>query len=342
MNFAGEDRYSRQERFYGIGADGQKKLAQAKVLIIGAGALGSACAETMVRSGVGRVTLVDRDYVEWSNLQRQNLYSEQDAAQRIPKAVAAARRLRSVNSSVEVEGIVTDITAEEIGLYTRGVDLILDAADNFEVRMIVNDIAARDGIPWIYGACTGSYGISMTIVPGESACLHCLMDGVPSGGDTCDTAGIIGPAVQMTAAYQTAEALKWLSGNSSALRGTLVSFDLWTNRHSSVETARLKRADCPSCGAKRTYPYLSPGSHSRTTVLCGRDTVQIRPQGPVTLDLEEWERRLSAYGRAERNPFMLSLTLERHRMAIFPDGRVLVHGTGDPAEARSLYHRYFG
>ncbi|WP_328805570.1 ThiF family adenylyltransferase [Paenibacillus apii] len=342
MISAGEDRYSRQERFYGIGIEGQRKLARAKVLIIGAGALGSACAETMVRSGVGKVTLVDRDYVEWSNLQRQNLYSEQDAAERMPKAVAAARRLRSVNSSVKVEGIVADITAEEIGLYTGDVDLILDAADNFEVRMIVNDIAARDGIPWIYGACTGSYGISMTIVPGQSACLHCLLDGLPAGGDTCDTAGNIGPAVQMTAAYQTAEALKWLSGNSGALRGTLVSFDLWANRHSSVDTARLKRADCPSCGDKRTYPYLSPGSHSRTTVLCGRDTVQIRPPSPARLDLEEWERRLSAYGRAERNPYMLSLTLEKHRLAVFPDGRVLVHGTGDPAEARSLYHRYFG
>ncbi|WP_156995834.1 ThiF family adenylyltransferase [Paenibacillus stellifer] len=337
-----ESRYSRQERFYGIGAEGQRRLAEKKVLIVGAGALGSACAETMVRSGVGRVTLVDRDYVEWSNLQRQNLYDEADAAEHMPKAAAAARRLRSVNSAVEVEGIVADITAGDIALYMDGVDLVLDASDNFEVRMILNDITAKMDIPWIYGACTGSYGLSMTIVPGQSACLHCLMDGIPGGTDTCDTAGIIGPAVQMTAAFQTAEALKWLSGRTEALRGTLVSFDLWTNRHSSVRTDKLKRADCPSCGTSRTYPYLSAASHTRTAVLCGRDTVQISPPAPLKLDLEEWGRRLAPYGRVERNPFMLSFTADHRRLAVFPDGRVLVHGTGDPAEARSLYHRYFG
>ncbi|WP_150269136.1 ThiF family adenylyltransferase [Paenibacillus tepidiphilus] len=337
-----KDRYSRQERFYGIGSEGQKKLGLARVLILGAGALGSALAETMVRAGVGHVTLIDRDVVEWSNLQRQNLYSEQDAEDQMPKAAAAARRLRSINSSVVVEGIVADVTVDEIGEYTAGVDLILDGSDNFETRMILNDIAVKRGIPWIYGACAGSRGMSLTVVPGTSACLHCLLEELYAEGDSCDTAGIIQPAVQMTAAYQTAEALKWLAGSRDSLRGAMVSFDLWENRQVSVDTARLKRADCPTCGEQPSFPFLSAANHSRTAVLCGRDTVQIRPPKPRKLDLTEWGQRLAAYGQVNHNPYMLSFTVEKYRMALFPDGRVLVHGTADPGEARSLYHRYFG
>lgn len=337
-----EERYSRQVRFHGIGLEGQARLACSSVLILGAGALGSAIAETLVRAGVGKIRIVDRDYVEWSNLQRQNLYSETDAEQRLPKAVAASQRLRSVNSTVIVEGIVADAAAEEIGEYMRGVDLILDASDNFEIRMIMNDISAKTGIPWIYGACTGSSGISMTVIPGESACLHCLMDELQADGDTCDTVGIIQPAVQMTAAYQTAEALKWLSGERESMRGTLVSFDLWENRHVSVATKQLKRADCPTCGEKPSYPYLSAANLPKTAVLCGRDTVQIRPARTVRLNLELWEELLTVHGEVRRNPYMLSLELEKHRIALFPDGRVLIHGTSDTTEARTLYHRYFG
>jgi len=339
---AGPDRYSRQERFTGIGKDGQSLLARSSLLIVGAGALGSACAETMVRAGVGKVTLVDRDYVEWSNLQRQQLYTEQDAMERLPKAVAAANRLRLINSTVELSGIVADVTVNEINLLVEGMDLIIDATDNFEVRMLINDISQKKGIPWIYGACTGSYGLTMVILPGVTACLHCLLEQLPAGGDTCDTAGIIGPAVQLVAAYQTTEALKLLSGNREAVRGTLLSFDLWTNHHTSINTGRLKRPDCPSCGQHPTYPYLSFASHSRTAVLCGRDTVQIRPAGPMALNLEEWAERLSSHGSVEHNPYMLSFTYQACRLAIFPDGRVLVHGTSDPAWARSLYHRFFG
>ncbi|NUU63674.1 ThiF family adenylyltransferase [Paenibacillus agri] len=342
LTAAEQERYSRQVRFHGIGSEGQDRLARSSVLVLGAGALGSAIAETLVRAGVGRIRIVDRDYVEWSNLQRQNLYSETDAEQRLPKAIAAAQRLRSVNSSVTVEGIVADAAAEEIGEYTVGVDLILDASDNFEIRMIINDISAKAGIPWIYGACTGSSGISMTVLPGESACLHCLIDELHAEGDTCDTVGIIQPAVQMTAAYQTTEALKWLAGQKDSLRGTLVSFDLWENRHVSVATEQLKRADCPSCGEKPVYPFLSATNLSKTAVLCGRDTVQIRPARAVLLNLELWEELLAVHGEVRRNPYMLSLELEKHRIALFPDGRVLIHGTSDTAVARTLYHRYFG
>ncbi|MFC3750014.1 ThiF family adenylyltransferase [Paenibacillus sp. GCM10012306] len=337
-----QERYSRQVRFHGIGAEGQARLAASSVLILGAGALGSAIAETLVRAGVGKIVIVDRDYVEWSNLQRQNLYSEADAEQRLPKAIAAAQRLQSVNSYVTVEGIVADAAADEIVEYARGVDLILDASDNFEVRMIINDISAKTGIPWIYGACTGSSGISMTVVPGESACLHCLIDELHAEGDTCDSVGIIQPAVQMTAAYQTAEALKWLSGQKESLRGTLVSFDLWENRHVSIVTEQLKRTDCPSCGEKPLYPFLSATNLSKTAVLCGRETVQIRPARSSRLNLKLWEEILAVHGEVRRNPYMLSLDLAKHRIALFPDGRVFIHGTSDTAEARTVYHRYFG
>jgi molybdopterin/thiamine biosynthesis adenylyltransferase len=336
------DRYSRQERFYGIGKEGQQRLALAKVLILGAGALGSAIAETMVRAGVGKVIIIDRDYVEWSNLQRQSLYSESDAEHMLPKAVAAARRLQSINSSVTVDGIIADVTVEEIQEYTVGVDLILDASDNFEVRMMLNDISAKERIPWIYGACAGSSGLSMTVVPGESACLHCLLEELDAGSDTCDAVGIIQPAVQMTAAYQTAEALKWLSGSKHTLRGTLVSFDLWDNRHVSIDTKQLRRVDCLTCGEQPTFPFLSGANLSKTAVLCGRDTVQIRPPKATQMDLAQWERRLAVYGQVNRNPYMLSFEAEKHRIALFPDGRVLIHGTKDTSEARSLYHRYFG
>lgn len=336
------DRYSRQERFAGIGKQGQERLARSKLLIVGAGALGSACAETLVRAGTGQVTLVDRDYVEWSNLQRQQLYTEQDARERLPKAIAAANRLRRINSAVQVRGIVADVTVQEIRDLAEGMDLIIDATDNFEVRMLINDLSQQAGIPWIYGACTGSYGLSLVVLPGVTPCLHCLLEQLPAGGDTCDTAGIIAPAVQLVAAYQTAEALKLLTGNREALRGTLLSCDLWTGHHAEVNVSRLKRRDCPSCGQERTYPYLSAASHSRSAVLCGRDTVQIRPARPMTLNLAEWAERLSSLGQVEHNPYMLSFTYQAWRLAIFPDGRVLVHGTSDLVRARTLYHRFFG
>lgn len=336
------DRYSRQQRFAGIGAEGQRQLSQARLLILGAGALGAACAETMVRAGVGSVTIVDRDVVEWSNLQRQNLYAERDAADRLPKAAAAAERLAAVNSSVHVRGIVADVTTREIRTLVRDVDLVLDAADNFEIRMILNDRCQEAGIPWIYGACVGSYGLSFTVLPGVTPCLNCLLDYIPAGGDTCETAGIIAPAVQMTAAYQTAEALKLLSGRRDALRGTLVSFDLWSNHSASVDVSRLKRDDCPSCGTHAERPYLSLLNHPRTAVLCGRNTVQIRPAEPQELELDEWARKLAVHGEVEANPHLLSFRADGCRLVLFADGRVLVHGTDDPARARSLAHRFFG
>ncbi|MFH7820063.1 thiazole biosynthesis adenylyltransferase ThiF [Neobacillus thermocopriae] len=336
-------RYSRQELFSPIGKNGQKKISSSHVLIIGAGALGSGSAEALVRAGIGKLTIVDRDYVEWSNLQRQQLYSEEDAKNRIPKAIAAKNRLNAINSSVEIEALVADASVQELEDWASQVDLFIDATDNFETRMIINDVSQKYGVPWIYGACVGSYGISYTFIPKKTPCLACLLETVPLGGLTCDTAGIIPPAVSMVVSYQMSEALKILVGDLNSLRGKLVSFDLWKNQFSAVNVDSLKKEDCPSCGASRSYPFLSFENQTKTAVLCGRDTVQIRPPQTADRDLEALETILIQQGRVvQRNPFLLSFQVDPYRMVVFKNGRVLIHGTKDVSEAKSLYHRYLG
>jgi len=336
-------RYSRQELFPPIGTAGQELLGSKHALLIGAGALGTGNAEALARAGVGKLTIADRDYVEWSNLQRQQLFGEADAERRMPKAIAAKKRLQAINSDVEIEALIMDVTTGNIEPLIKGVDIIIDATDNFDTRLLINDISQKYHIPWIYGACVGSYGITYTILPGETPCLNCLLGTVPLSGATCDTAGIISPAVQMVVAYQTAEALKLLTGNRQALRGRLTSFDLWTNGHSSIAVEKLKKEHCLSCGSSPTYPYLSASNHTRTAVLCGRDTVQIRPPAPMKRDLEAAAARLSGQGeKVEANGYLVTLHLGVRRLVLFEDGRVLVHGTSDAAEARSLYHRYLG
>jgi molybdopterin/thiamine biosynthesis adenylyltransferase len=338
-----DDRYSRQVRFAPIGQKGQMLLREKQVLIIGAGALGTGSAEILARAGVGRLKVVDRDYVEFSNLQRQLLYTEEDAANRLPKAVALQRRLAEINAETAVDAIVADADGEKLAQLAQGADLILDATDNFETRFVINDIAQKYNLPWIYGACVGSYGVSFMIIPGQTPCLHCLMEELPAGGATCDTAGIIAPAVHMVVAYQTAEALKWLTGNRDAVRRELVSFDLWSNRQTAVRVDALKKPDCPSCGERAVFPYLSRERMTRTDVLCGRDTVQIRPPLPQKRDLVKLSEQLRMTGGVvEANPYLVMFHYGRHRMVFFQDGRVLVHGTSDPAEARSLYHKVLG
>lgn len=336
-------RYSRQELFAPIGTEGQAKLRNKHVLIIGAGALGTGSAEMLVRAGIGKITIADRDYVEWSNLQRQQLYTEEDAKKRTPKAIAAKEHLALINSEVEVRSHIMDVSVEEMERLVENVDLILDASDNFDIRMIINDISQKHRIPWIYSACVGSYGISYTIIPGETPCLNCLLENVPVGGVTCDTVGIISPAVQLVLSFQISEALKILVEDSLQLRNKLVSFDLWKNQHSSVNVDKVKKEDCPSCGPTRYYPYLSFSNQTKTAVLCGRDTVQIRPPQPIDRDLESLEKVLSGQkGKVSRNPYLLSFSIGEHRLVIFKDGRVLVHGTKSISEAKTLYHRYLG
>ncbi|MFC0187511.1 MoeB/ThiF family adenylyltransferase [Fictibacillus aquaticus] len=337
------DRYSRQTLFKPIGTEGQASISSKHVLLIGAGALGTGNAEALVRAGVGKLTIVDRDYVEASNLQRQQLYSERDAAERIPKAAAAKSRLEAVNSDVTINAIIEDVSFLELEELADDVDLIIDATDNFETRLILNDVSQKYKIPWIYGACVGSYGMTFTVVPDVTPCFQCLWKSTPSGGQTCDTAGIISPAVGMVVAYQAAEALKVLVGDYEALRQKLVTFNLWSNMHSEVGVSKLKKNDCPSCGENPVYPFLSKERLMNTSVLCGRDTVQLRPASKIAVDLKQLETKLSQQGMyVQRNPYLLSIFFDDHRMAVFYDGRVLVHGTKDVIEAKKIYHRIFG
>ncbi|MBD1372081.1 ThiF family adenylyltransferase [Hazenella sp. IB182357] len=337
------DRYSRQERFIPIGKKGQAQLAAKRVLIIGAGALGASSAEAMVRAGIGHIILVDRDYVEWSNLQRQQLYTETDAQARIPKAIAAQTRLQSINSEVIVEAHVVDLDVSLLEDIGKEVDVIVDATDNFDTRLKINDFAQKYQIPWIYGACVGSYGISYTILPGLSPCLNCILETVPIGGATCDTAGIISPAVQMVTAHQVTEVLKLLVGDTKSLRRKLVSFDLWENQHAQLDVSKLKKLDCPSCGTNATYPHLSYENQLKTAILCGRDTVQIRPGGRSTFDIDQLKTYFTAqHIPFEENPYLLMVWVDDHRMVIFRDGRALVHGTQDIGLAKKLYHHYIG
>ncbi|MDV6036292.1 thiazole biosynthesis adenylyltransferase ThiF [Bacillus sp. SM-B1] len=337
------NRYSRQELFSPIGEEGQQKIREKHVLIIGAGALGSANAEMFVRAGVGTVTIVDRDYVDWSNLQRQQLYAESDVENNLPKAVAAKKRLEEINSEVRVKALVQDVTAEELEELVTNVNVMIDATDNFETRFIVNDIAQKYSIPWIYGACVGSYGLSYTILPSKTPCLSCLLQSIPLGGATCDTAGIISPAVSLVVSHQVTEALKLLVEDYESLRDGLVSFDVWKNEYSCMNVQKLRKHNCPSCGENALYPYLNKENTSKTAVLCGRNTVQIRPPYKEEMDFERYKELLNdRVNDLNVNPYLLSFSVEEKRLVAFKDGRVLVHGTKDISEAKTIYHRYFG
>lgn len=339
-----ESRYSRQVLFSPFGVEGQSKLGASHVLIVGAGALGSAIAETLVRAGVGWITIADRDYVEWSNLQRQQLYTEHDAKSHLPKAEAARLRLTSINSEVRIDAYVMDVGAEELEELVRDCDLIMDATDNFDTRLMINDISLKLNVPWIYGGCVGSSGMSYTFLPRHTPCLHCLLGTVPLGGDTCDTSGILPQAVQMVATHQSMEAMKLLSGHHEMLRLNLLSFDLWRNESFEMKLDHARKSDCPSCGSQPVYPFLSSVNSMKSEVLCGRDTVQIRPARKMKLDIKLLADRLSRLdeGKTSLNPYMVIFQMSQRRIVFFADGRALIHGTTDLKEAKSLYHRFLG
>ena len=337
------ERYSRQILFSPIGGKGQEKIRKKHILVVGAGALGTANAEMIARAGIGKLTIVDRDYVEWSNLQRQQLYIEDDAQNRIPKAVAAKLHLKKINSEVEVHSFVEDVTSANIEELAEHVDLIIDATDNFETRLLINDVALKHEIPWIYGGVVGSYGLSFTIIPHETPCLHCLLKHIPFDGMTCDTVGVISPAVNMVASHQTTEALKLLVGDEENRRGKLVSFDLWKNQYSSIKMDRLKNNACPTCGTNPVYPYLTAEMETKAAVLCGRDTVQIRPSETKQFSFAQVAERVKPLADAFlENPFLMSFTFGSKRIVLFKDGRALIHGTKDISEAKKIYHRYVG
>jgi len=339
MDDTGMERYSRQMLYRPIGPEGQKRLAGARVLIVGMGALGAVLAQHMARAGVGTLRIVDRDYVERSNLQRQMLYDEDDAAQALPKAIAAARKLGRINSDVRVEPIVADVTAGNAEKLAEGMDLVLDGTDNFATRLLMNDICFKRGLPFVYGGAVSSQGMTGIFVPGATCCFRCMFGGADAGGQTCDTVGVISPIVDIVASFQAVEALKALVGDEAARRPSLLSLEIWQH-----QTFEMKlpgpRADCPTCGLKE-YPSLAGGPESGVSTLCGRETVQF--QGAAALELDEWERRLGRIGRVSRNPFLLRAELpEGERLVLFPDGRVLVQGTEDLSRARTLYDRYIG
>lgn len=333
------ERYSRQMLFPQIGRSGQERLASGRVLIVGMGALGTVLANHLVRAGVGHVRIVDRDYVEASNLQRQMLFDEDDYRAMLPKAEAAARKLRRINSSVHIESYVTDVTPLNIDELAEGVHVIADGTDNFQIRYLMNDYAFKSNIPYVYGGVVSSRGMTAAFVPGRTPCFRCFLPESDGSGETCDTVGVLSPAVDIVASYQSAEVIKILSGNPDALRRSLLTFDIWHNR-----TYELKfpepRENCPTC-SKKEYPALSPDHSEQVLTMCGRDSVQI--QGMRPFDLKEWEQRLGNIGEVSSNPFLLRVNLpEGERLTLFPDGRVFVQGTSDPVRAKTLYARYIG
>jgi molybdopterin/thiamine biosynthesis adenylyltransferase len=333
------EKYSRQILFGPIGAGGQERLLESKAVIIGCGALGSAQAQALVRAGVGTLRIVDRDFVEESNLPRQILSDEADARESLPKAVAAERKLRAINSDVRVEGIVADADSRNIEDLVKDFQVIVDAADNFETRYLVNDTSIKLGIPWVYGAVVASYATTMTILPGRTPCLACLFPKSPSGlHETCDTVGVISPAVAWAAAIQVTETLKILLGREGELHGSLLAYDVWANRFHQLKPRR--DPECRTCGA-REFAYLEGGGTSHVA-LCGRNSVQIHQEESRALDLAALRARLERFGPVRGNEFLLKCELAPYELTIFPDGRAIIKGTNDPAVARSLYAKYIG
>jgi len=338
------ERYSRQLLFAPIGEQGQRRLLASRVAIVGMGALGTVLANHMVRAGVGSVRLIDRDYVETSNLQRQMLYTEAHAAAGLPKSIAAADTLRAANSSVTIEPVVADLTWANAESLLSDVDLVLDGTDNFQVRYLINDVCVKRQIPWVYGGGVSASGMTFPILPGETPCLRCLFTAAPAAGttQTCDTAGVLGPIIHIVASYQAVEALKLLVGDREHLRTTMLNVSIWDYATSSISIAGARQPDCPCCG-QRQFDYLEPQDGEQTVSLCGRNTIQITPSTPTELDLEALAERLAHSGAIERNRFLLRVQVrDEVRLVIFPDGRVLVQGTDDPAQARSLYAKYIG
>ncbi len=333
-----KERYSRQVLFAGIGAEGQERLLGASAVLVGCGAMGAAVANLLVRAGIGSLRLIDRDFVEASNLQRQTLYEESDARENLPKAIAAERRLRAINSSARIEGIVADLTSENARELLSGFPLILDGTDNFETRYLINDYAIKRTTAWIYAAAVGSYAVTMNILPGETACLSCIFPEAPSGTvETCETAGILNSAVNLVASIAATEALKFLVGARSKMRRTLLSWDVWTNERAEL-AASPPRAGCRACLGD--FVHLAGAGRPHIT-LCGRNSVQIHErQRPV--DFLELSTRLQPLGNVRHTEFVLKFWREPYEMTLFPDGRAIIKGTTDTAIARSLYARYVG
>ena len=336
-----EERYSRQILFSGIGTEGQRRLAAGRVAIVGCGATGSALAQLLARAGVVTLRIIDRDYVEASNLQRQSLFEEEDAAESLPKAIAAKRRIAAFNSEITVDPQFEDLVPGNIHALLEGMDLILDGTDNFETRYLVNDYAVENSLPWIYAAAVGSYGVTLNVLPGKTACMACIFPDSPRGMvETCETSGILNTAVNLVASIAATEAVKLLIGGAAAerLRKTLLSYDVWTNEQAEI-AAGNPRAGCRACG-ERDFVHLAGEGRPHIT-MCGRNSVQIHERARP-IDFTEMQRRLETLGVVRHNEFVLKFWREPYEMTLFPDGRAIIKGTTDTGVARSLYARFVG
>jgi adenylyltransferase/sulfurtransferase len=335
-------RYIRQTIFPGIGEAGQQKLLAARVVVIGCGATGTVIANHLARAGVGQLTVVDRDFIELNNLQRQLLFDEQDLAENLPKAVAAERKLRAINSEIDVRGIVTDVNAENIEALIEGATLAMDGADNFDTRYILNDACIKHNIPWIYTGAVATYGMSQTIIPGQTACLRCLFEEVPPPGAsaTCDTAGVVGPLVSAMASVSATEALKLIVGQGELNRG-IIHFDVWYNSFEQFEGSG-PRQNCPAC-QQRNFEFLNQEKGGQITNLCGRNAVQTRQPGVGRLNLSEIAGRLAPISEiTARNDYLIRFAVDGYEITLFADARAIIKGTEDETVARSLYAKYIG
>lgn len=338
------ERYSRQALFRGIGWQGQERIRNSRVLLVGCGALGSVIAEILVRAGVGSITIADRDYVDESNLQRQSLFTEEDWREGIPKAIAAARHLGAINSTVQIQAAVMDVRAGTIGDLVSGRHVILDGTDNFETRYLLNDASLRWDIPWVYGACVGAYGISVAFVPHRTPCLRCLLELMPPPGSspTCDTAGVIGPIVHLVAAMESTEALKLLTGQMDQLNRSMVSMDLWDNRYASLDiSVRGRNPECPACG-RGELEFLEGRMEGRAELMCGRNAVQISRSVPRPVDFAPVVKRLAPQGAVTQNAYLLKACVGGYEVALFRDGRAIIRGAKDIEEARGVYSKWIG
>ena len=338
------ERYSRQILFDKIGEAGQARLAESCAVIIGCGALGAIQAETLARAGVGRLVLVDRDFVEESNLQRQIMFEEADARERLPKAVAAARRIRRVNSDTVVEAVVKDVNFENVEDIIAVADVVMDGTDNFETRFLINDASIKLAKPWVYGAAVGSYGLTMTIIPGETPCLRCVLEALPDpgSGPTCDTAGVLMPVVSVIGSIQSIEAIKLMTGNTDALHRSVVRVDVWDFQLRQIALESFSsNPECPACG-DRDFEFLRGAGRQVTTTLCGRNAVQIAKSGAASIDFRALAERLKPLGEVAFNDFLLRFRVDEYDITVFRDSRSIIRGTADPAVARSIYARYIG
>lgn len=328
--------------FAPIGKSGQASLLESKVLIIGCGALGAAQAENLARAGVGNLRIVDRDFVEFSNLQRQTLFSEADAKERLPKTVAAKNRIEAVNSEINVEAVIADVNHSNIETYIKDCDLIIDGTDNFSTRYLINDACVKHGKTWIYGAAVSSYGVTMTIKPNETPCLRCIFPEMPNAGnaETCDTIGVIQSIISIVASVQVAEALKILTGNFDKLHRSLMQFDVWENEWRKIKLG-APNVDCKTCG-QRVFEFLDAEQSEFSTVLCGRNAVQIAPSGVTKIDLIKLSEKLKNIAEVKQNEYLLRFTVDDYELTVFRDARAIIRGTDDATVARSIYAKYIG